>query len=236
MARQPRLALDGEVHLVQLRSHDARPAFADDEDRSQFRELLRDPASRLGVALHAYALLDDQVLLLATPARAESLGRLMQAIGRRYGAAHNRRHGRRGSLWDGRFRSAILDAQTLLVDATVHVETLPVRAGLAAMPADWVWSSAAHHIGRRRDPLVSDHPRYWAIGNTPFDRELAHASALHEALQRSADPRWDHALARGRVLGPPAFGLRVSQALGRPTTVRPRGRPKGAFARESVPN
>lgn len=235
MARHPRLALDGEVHLVQLRAHGARAVFTDDEDRDRFRDLLREPAARLGVALHAYALLDDQVLLLATPARAEALGRLMQAIGRRYGAAYNRRHGQRGTLWDGRFRSAIVEAQTLLIDATLHVETLPVRAGLAAMPADWVWSSAAHHIGRRRDPLVTEHPRYWSIGNTPFDRELAHASALTEALHRSTDPRWNDALARAKVLGPPPFAQRVAQALDRPLTVRPRGRPKGASSKKTVP-
>lgn len=235
MARQPRLALDGEVHLVQLRGHDARPVFVDDADRSLFVDLLREPAARLGVAVHAYALLADRVLLLATPIKAESLGRLMQAIGRRYVAAHHRRHGGRGTLWDGRFRSSIVDAQTALVEAMLHIECEPVRAGLAAMPADWVWSSAAHHVGRRRDPLVTDHARYWSIGNTPFDRELVHATLLDEALQASADPRWGHAAERATVLGPPAFVRRVEETLQRPASARPRGRPKGASGEKTVP-
>jgi putative transposase len=197
--------------------------------------MLHEPAARLGVAIHAYALLTDEVLLLATPAEASALGRLMQAVGRRYGSAHNRRHGRRGALWDGRFRSSLIDAQTMLLPATLHIESLAVRADLAAMPADWAWSSAAHHIGRRRDLLVTDHPRYWYIGNTPFDRELAHAHELDEALQRPVDNRLLQASQRPSVVGPPEFVRRIGDLLGRQVTRRPPGRPKGALGQKYVP-
>jgi putative transposase len=236
MARQPRLAVAGELHHLLLRGHNGQAVFADDADRDAFIDVLREPAARLGVALHAYALLTDAVHLLATPSQAESLGRLMQSIGRRYVALHNRRHGRRGTLWDGRYRNSLLDARTLLLPAIFHVETLPVRAGLVQTAADWPWSSAAHHLGRRRDPLLTDHAAYWRLGNTPFEREQAHTQGLQEAQQGFQDQRLEQAVARAQVLGPPEFVERVADALGRPVSSRPPGRPPGNLVHKSVPN
>lgn len=235
MARQPRLAVAGELHHLLLRGHGAA-VFADDTDRAAFVELLREPAARQGVAIHAYALLGAEVHLLATPTEAESLGLLMQSIGRRYVALYNRRHARRGTLWDGRFRNSILDSRSLLLPATLHIETLPVRAGLAVSAPDWPWSSAAHHVGRRRDPLVADHAMYWQLGNTPFERERAHTLALREAQQDAEDPRWSQAVSRSLALGPLGFVERMAELLGRPLALRRRGRPSGSSATKSVPN
>lgn len=236
MARQPRLAVAGELHHVLLRGHNGHAVFADDADRTAFVELLREPAARQGVAIHGYALLAADVHLLATPGEAKALARLVQSIGRRYVALHNRRHRRSGTLWDGRFRSSLLDSDTLLLAATLHVEALPVRAGLVSAAADWPWSSAAHHTGHRRDPLVTDHPLYWRLGNTPFERERAHALALDRFQQEADDPRFAQALAKPMVLGPPAFLHRISDSLGRPLTSRTRGRPPGAKVNKTVPN
>jgi putative transposase len=236
MARQPRLAVAGELHHVLLRGHSGAAVFADDADRAAFVELLREPALRQGVAIHAYALLSAEVHLLATPSAAESLGRLMQSIGRRYVALYNRRHGRRGTLWDGRFRNSIVDSRSLLLPATLNLETLPVRAGLVASAPDWPWSSAGHHVGRRRDPLITDHALYWRLGNTPFEREHAHTLALHEAQQGDDDPRWSQAVSRSLALGPAAFVERIAESLGRPLVLRRRGRPPSSSNMKSVPD
>lgn len=236
MARQSRLAMAGELHLVLLRGHNDQPVFADDADRSGFVGLLREAVERNdGIAIHAYALLSNEVHLLVTPAQADALGRLVQSIGRRYVAAYNRRHARRGTLWDGRFRSCVVDAETLLLAATVFVETLPVTTGLATAAADWPWSSAAHHVGRQRDPLVTDHQRYWQLGNTPFEREHAHTVALGETQQREADARFAEAIQRALVLGPAAFRARVAEALDRSVQPRARGRPRRTNNVKTVP-
>jgi putative transposase len=236
MARQPRLAMAGELHLVVLRGHNDQPVFADDADRAAFAGLLREAVGRNDeIAIHAYALLANEVHLLVTPARADAMGRLVQSIGRRYVAAYNRRHARRGTLWDGRFRSCVVDAQTLLLAATVYVETLPVAAGLAAAAAEWPWSSAAHHVGRQRDPLVTDHPCYWRLGNTPFEREHAHTVAIGEAQQHTDDARFAEATQRALVVGPAAFRARVAEALDRVVQPRPRGRPRRTNSVKTVP-
>ncbi len=235
MARQPRLAVAGELHHVLLRGHNGQAVFADDADRASFLDLLREPAARLGVAIHAYALLDAEVHLLVTPAEAESLGRLMQSIGRRYGLRFNRRHGRHGALWDGRFRTSLLDARTLLLPAMLHIESLAFRVGPAGSAPDWMWSSATHHTGRRRDPLVTDHALYWRLGNTPFDREQAHTLALAEYQQGQEDARFGLAVAQAHALGSASFVARMSETLGRSFGPRPRGRPAHGHPIKTVP-
>ena len=119
------------------------------------------------------------------PGRAASL--FMQAVGRRYVAHHNRRHGRQGGLWSGRYRGTVLDPARYLLDAMVFTET---REGGGA---DWApsgangsdWSSAPHHLGLRTDPLVTDAPGFWALGNTPFERQAAWRARLQEGLGES---------------------------------------------------
>jgi putative transposase len=226
MARLPRLALAGQPHHVVLQGHSRDAVFLDDQDRTAFLTMLGEAARSQGVALHAYALLDDAVHWLATPAEAPALGRLVQAIGRRYVAAFNRRHGRRGTLWDGRFRSSLVEAQAALVDVTVLIERLPVTAGVAAHAADWAWSSAAHHLGRRRDPLVTEHPAYWKLGNTPFERELAHAHKLDEGVPPQREQELLQALRQGHPVGSATFLAKLAEIAGRPMVARSPGRPR----------
>jgi putative transposase len=232
MARRPRLALAGHLHHLRLRGHSGQPVFVDDLDRAAFLTLLQEPARRLGVAIHAYALLEREVHLLVTPSVGEALGRLVQSVGRSYVAAFNRRHQRTGTAWDGRFRNSLLDADTLLWPATLFIEGLPVHEKLVSSALDWTWSSAQHHAGKRRDPLLVDHPLYWRLGNTPFERELAHTHALVELERGSVDSRFAAAVDRMAVLGSPAFLASVEKALQRPVAVRAPGRPR---AQKSVP-
>lgn len=226
MARLPRLALAGELHHVMLRGLVGQPVFRDDSDRAAFVAMLREAAAGEHVAIHAYVLLDHEVHLLATPTEAAALGRMVQNVGRRYVAAFNRRHGRRGTLWEGRFGASVLEAEPWLLDASVVVETLPVRAGIVGAAADWPWSSAGHHAGRRRDPLVSDHPAYWRLGNTPFERELAHTRALEAGVPDHTVEQLAAATRRGHALGSPAFVSRLAEEARRTVQPRPKGRPR----------
>jgi putative transposase len=226
MARLPRLAVAGGLHHIGLRAHDQATVFVDDVDRTAFTTLLREAARHHAVAVHAYVMLDSEVQLLATPAKADALGRLMQSLGRGYVSAFNRRHARRGTLWEGRYRCSVLQPEAALLDVTVLIETLPVERGLASRPGDWPWSSAAHHMGLCRDPLVSEHPSYWVIGNTPFERELAHAHLLSDGVAAARRETIMRALQRGHPVGTPDFVAHLSEQAGRPLAPRPRGRPR----------
>jgi putative transposase len=225
MARAPRLALAGELHYLIQRGHNQQSVFVDDGDREAYLAMLRDAARHCGVAVHAYALLVSEVHLLATPPDDRSLSRTMQSLGRRYVAAFNRRHARAGTLWAGRFRAGLIEGEPSGVDAMVHIESMPVRAGLAPTEADWPWSSAAHHLGRRRDPLISEHPAYWALGNTPFERELAHAHRLRVGLPIALAEGLRAAALQGRTWGSSSFTDRVAVQSGLSLRPKPRGRP-----------
>jgi putative transposase len=225
MARLPRLALPEQPHYVIQRGHARGAVFIDDEDRGAYLATLHEAAAAEQVAVQAYALLDQAVHVLLTPPSATALSRTMQALGRRYVGAFNRRHGGRGSLWDGRFRATVLDGATHLLDVMRCIEQAPVRAGLAAQALEWPWSSAAHHAGLRRDALLSDAAPYWDLGNTPFDREAAYRLLLDEALPPAVTDGLVSAALHGWALGPALFVQSLQADVERPLRPRPRGRP-----------
>ena len=221
MARLPRLAVAGQAHLALMLGHSAQPVFTDEADRQQFLAALRESALQHGVAVHAYALLPTEVLLLLTPAAAPALGSLMQGLGRRYGAAFNRRHGRRGSLWAGRFRTAVVQAGPMLLEAMLYVDLQGQHGGAA----DLRWCSLGHHLGQRRDPLLTDSSAWWALGNTPFEREAAYQRALADGLAPERVAALADAAHKGWALGDAGFLAALAQQAERPVQPRPRGRP-----------
>lgn len=225
MARLPRLALAGYAHHVLQRGHSRGPVFLDEADRLAYLEALREAAANLKVSVHGYALMDDHVHLLVTPPDADALGRLMQAIGRRYVAGFNRRHGRSGSLWEGRFRATVLETVPHLLGCLCYIEQNPVRAGRVPVAGDWPWSSAAHHVGKRRELLITEPATWWALGNTPFERELAWRARLDEPLLASEVRAYTDSAQRGWALGSGAFLAQIAGQTERPLQPRPRGRP-----------
>lgn len=225
MARQPRLVVPGQPHYLVQRGHNGQPVFIDDDDRQLFLRLLGEAATAQRVPLHAHALLPSQVHLLAMPMRADSLSRMMQSLGRSYGAAFNRRHGRAGTLWDGRFRTAVLEPGAHTLHCMQWIDSLEVRQGAVATAELARWSSAPHRLGLRRDPLVSDPPEFWGLGNTPFEREAAYRALLATDPDESATRSLEQSAAAGRAWGSPAFLARLGERTGRVTQPRPRGRP-----------
>jgi putative transposase len=218
MARRARLVLPGCPHYVlQSAVHDQLLA-QDDADRQTLIDALRDAAAVQGVSVWAYALAGSELHLVVCPANADGLGRMMQMLGRRCVAAFNRRHGRSGALWSGRFRAAVVEPGDWLLDALCRVDSLPADG----------CSSAGHHLGQARDPWLVEPPEIWSLGNTPFERE----SAWRQRLERGLDPAREQVLARAVhgawVAGSPAFCARVAADTGRPPAPRRPGRPAAA--------
>ncbi len=228
MARLARLAAAGQVHQVIQRGNNGQAVFIDRSDRESYLQLLREAAAANQVAIHAYALTDNEALLLATPGDASGLSRMMQALGRRYVTRFNRRHGRSGTLWEGRFRATVIEAERHLHACICFVELAPVRAGLAREAQDHPWSSARHHLGLASDPLVTDHAFYWAIGNTPFEREAAHRQLLEGGLNSAQARDIGDAMMKGWALGSDRFKAALAARTHRRVGPEPRGRPRKA--------
>jgi putative transposase len=208
MARLPRLECPSFPHLVVQRVVAGVDLTAQAPDRDALMLAMLEAARLHDVAIHAYAVLPDHFHLLVTPAEAGGLGRFMQAVGRRFVAGFNRRHGRTGALWAGRFRATVIDPAHYLLDAMVFIETHPWRLGLSEAPqsvSDSCPSSLAQHLQRRTDALVQDHALFWALGNTPFDREAAWRRRLEQGLGALAVSALGDAAHKGWVLGDERF-------------------------------
>jgi len=236
MARLPRLCVPGWPHLLIQSGHSRQAVFRDDTDRRLFLDLLQEAAITHGVAIHAYALCDSEVRLLGTPSKRDSLSRMMQAIGRRYGNSFNRRHAHVGSLWEGRFRATVVEPERHLLTCMRYVERPCPGESDGAGSERSPWSSASHHFGERSDPRVSDHREYWSLGNTPFDREAAYRGLSQQALTSSKLALISDAALKGWPLGSPEFLSMLSGSTDRRLTPLPRGRPTKKVGNQSDPN
>ncbi|MDT7837566.1 transposase [Aquabacterium sp. OR-4] len=225
MARLPRLAVAGLVHLVTLAGHNHQPVFADDDDRRQFLLALREAVVPRRVAVLGWALALDHVHLLLRPEAAADLASAMQALGRRYVAVFNHRHARSGTLWAGRYRAAVLQPGAALLEAMLFVDSHALRAGVVAAIEDDLWSSARPHLGLTRDALLTEGPDWWALGNTPFEREAQWRQRLAEGLRLPRAAALGAASRGGWALGDAAFLAALAADTGRPLQPRKRGRP-----------
>ncbi|PWF41189.1 transposase [Massilia glaciei] len=225
MARLPRLVLPNQPHHVIQRGNDRQLIFRDDEDHQRFLAWLRESAKEFKVAIHAYVLMGNHLHLLASPSDQNGLAQMMQRVGRYYVPWFNHKHGRVGSLFQGRFKTSLVDAERYFLVCSRYIELNPVRARLVADPRDYPWSSYRHHAGMQPDPLVTDHALFWALGNTPFQREAAYTELAGRALGAGELARINQAVLKGWPLGSDAFKQDLQQKMKRQVLPAKRGRP-----------
>ena len=225
MARLPRLVLPDLAHLVALYCHRGQAAFVDDADRQAFLAALRDSAREHRVAVEAYVLADEHVHLLLRPAEPAGLSAALQGLGRRYVAQFNRRHVRRGSLWAGRFRAAVLQPGPWVLRAMCFIDQHAARQAASGGAPSQAWSSAAHHLGSQRDALLSEGPDWWALGNTPFEREAAFRKLMDAGLPDAVLRDLIYAAHKGWPMGSADWLAQLAEQSARPVAPRARGRP-----------
>ncbi|GIZ53454.1 transposase [Noviherbaspirillum aridicola] len=230
MARLPRLVAPDQPHHVIQSGIDGLTIFRDDEDHQAFLRFLRDAARQFGLAVHAYVLLPGRVHLLATPRQSDTLGRVMQWVGRQYVPYFNARYGRSGTLWQSRYKATVVESERYFLLCSKYVEALPMLENLVASPEDYRWSSCGHHAGVRSDPLITDHPLFWALGNTPFEREAAYRAVLEQIPTASETRLIDEATRKGWALGSEQFKAGLSRQLSRRVAPAKRGRPRKVSA------
>lgn len=226
MARQPRLSLAGYPHHIIQRGNNRQLIFMDVADRQLFLDLLEEHSRQFGVAIHSYVLMDNHIHVLATPSTAEALPGMMQAVGRRYVRYFNDRYHRTGTLWDGRYKSTLVQSESYLLICMAYVDLNPVRAGMVAQPADYAWSSHGHYTGQRTDKLITPHSLAWELGNTPFAREAAYASLVQGGLAHGAQTAITDSVLYGWALGDAEFVANLQKKTRRRLVKGQAGRPK----------
>lgn len=177
MPRQLRWVVPGlPLHVVQ-RGNNRTRCFLDDSDCFVYLALLKDALERHRVRLHAYCLMGNHVHLLVAPDGSEGIRGFMHRIGQRYAYYFNRKYSRTGTLWEGRFRSCVVQSRHYILECHRYIELNPVRAGMVSDPLAYRWSSHAATAGFKPDPMVDLHPELLAIGFAAYRRLVAESMA-----------------------------------------------------------
>ena len=156
--------------------------------------------------------------------------RLMQSLGRSYVRRFNLRHGRSGTLWEGRYRSTVIDSERYLLACMVYIDLNPVRAGMVPAAELYPWSSHAHYIGLRHDKWLTPHPLVWSLGNTPFAREAAYAELVRQGLSAARQRELSESALQGWPLGGAGFLARLREQTSRRLEKGRAGRPPAPAA------
>lgn len=232
MARLPRLIVPHQPHHVIQRGAGQQAVFLDADDYLMFLKYLKEATRQFKVAIHAYVLMPNHIHLLASPADQTGMARMMQWIGRFYVPYFNLKYGRVGTLWQGRYKAAVVDSERYFLVCARYIELNPVRAGLASVPEDYRWSSYQHHVGMRSDPLIAEHALFWALGNTPFAREAAYRQLIEQSISASEVQAMTEATLKGWAIGSEQFKAALEKQSHRRVRPARRGRPPHVIADE----
>jgi putative transposase len=201
MPRQPRFVLpDLAVHIVQ-RGHNRAPCFVSPRDYELYLLHARELAVKFQCVMHAYCLMPNHVHMLMTPPSRDACGLYMRQLGQRYVQYFNRRYRRTGSLWEGRFKSCIVDTARYVLACYRYIEMNPVQPALVERPQDYQWSSFTINAGWRADPFISPHPEYLALGLDAQARSRAYLALFERPVEGSLLDEIREATNAGHPLG-----------------------------------
>lgn len=195
------------------------------DDYQFYLESLRHAAAQYECELHAYALLPNRVQLLVTPHTELAVPQMMQSLGRRYVQYFNRRYDRAGTLWQGRYKSCLVEAGEHMLSAYRYVDTLAAITGVVTDPFDYPWSSFRQHIGSAAH-FVQDHAIWTCLAETPSEcyeryRELAVIPLANDVIKDI-----NINVVQGSVYGGEQFRAEIEDRCGQKVRPRPRGRPR----------
>lgn len=225
MPRGARLVLPhAPMHIVR-RGNNKQACFFCDDDRALYLDLLATHTLRTGCAVHAYVLMTNHVHLLLSGKSDSAIASLMKAVGERYVPYINKTYERSGSLWDSRFYSSLVQEDNYFLACHRYIELNPVRAGIAASPADYRWSSYAGNTGDKHDPLLQPHLVYAALAADPASRHAAYKQLFEQEINDDMLAELQRNVKRNRVTGDAAFTAQIAAALGRRANPAKPGRP-----------
>ena len=223
MARLPRIGAAGvPLHIIQ-RGNNRQLCFGGERDFAAYAHWLEESARTSGVAIHAWVFMINHVHLLVTPETSDAASHMMQTLGRRYVRYFNRSYQRTGTLWEGRFKSCVVDATDYLLVCQRYIELNPVRAGIANHPGDYPWSSyRANGLGQPAK-LWTPHPAYCELGASAAARAAAYRALFVGQLDSRLLKQIRLATNQGMALGADRFKEEVEQLTQRRVNPLKRG-------------
>jgi len=227
MARLPRISpVDVPVHIIQ-RGNNRQVCFAAEEDYEAYVGWLSEYAKKYMVDVHAWVLMSNHVHLLCTPRRGGSLSLLMQSLGRRYVRYFNHEYQRSGTLWEGRYKSCLIQEELYLLEVYRYMELNPVRAEMVAGPGDYRWSSYQVNGLGRKSSLCTPHQVYLALGVNSVERRKAYRALFERHVEGELLEEIRANTNKGLALGNDRFKEEIETLTGRRVKAKKRGRPVG---------
>lgn len=225
MPRKPRMYLAGIPCHVTQRGNNRSACFFAPQDYRFYLDCLEDAARRYGVAVHAHVLMTNHVHLLMTPTCPSGISRVMQSVGRRYVQYVNQMHQRCGTLWQGRHKASLIEAERYLLACYRYIELNPVRANMVRHPGDYPWSSFRCNAMSESSTLVTPHSVYRQLGVTDAARHAAYRALFETQLEPATLQDIRTASRFSMPLGSGCFKADLERALGKPIGQAKRGRP-----------
>jgi putative transposase len=201
MPREARWVMPGiPLHIVQ-RGINRNTCFFSEADYSTYLHFLGSSAARFECAVHAYCLMSNHVHLLLTPHTPDACGVFMKHLGQCYVQSVNKRLGRTGTLWEGRFRSCVVQSDSYVLACYRYIELNPVRAGMVSSADQYFWSSYVTNAEGRENGLLQSHPAYESLGPTREGRAAAYKELCADALPLTDLEQIRKATSVGCVIG-----------------------------------
>jgi putative transposase len=226
MPRQSRFVVAGVAAHITQRGHNGADCFARDSDYLIYLLHLRELGEKHGCAVHAYCLMTNHVHLLLTPSTEKGCANLMRDLGQRYVQYFNRRYGRIGTLWQGRYWANVVESSRYVLGCYQYIERNPVDAHMVRAPQDYRWSSAAANTGQRADGLITAHAEYMALGHDDAARHASYSPMLQEPVEPELVRQIRESRDTGYPLANDAFKTALAARLGRKTEPGRPGRPE----------
>jgi putative transposase len=188
--------------------------------------LLNASALQHALQIHAYVLMDSHVHLLISSEKVGSLSKAMRQVGQNYVSTFNHRYRRTGTLWEGRFKSCLVDSDRYLLTVYRYIELNPVHAAMVEMPEHYPWSSVHANLASRSDSIVTPHETFLAIAADRGQRAEAYRAWLRAGVSDDELTDIRQHIKQERALGGFRFQAMAEKTLGRSVIVRQQGRPR----------
>ena len=210
---QTHAALNGMPHHIGQRVNAGGVCFFEDEEYLFYLRCLDGAARNHACRIHAYVLMPDHVQFVATPRTRAGFAGMMQTVRDRY--AEHMKHAYRGAavLWEAHYQASLVQPERYLLECYRYIESSPVRARLVEHPANYRWSSHAHHALGMKDDLITEHLRYRQLGATAGERCRAYREIVREPLPPEMTAAIRTALDGERVLGDEGFRQQVAKLM-----------------------
>jgi putative transposase len=226
MARLRRIDVPGIPQHLIVRGNNRCDLFRDDADRCMFLQFLEEAQDACPCEVHAYVLMTNHVHLLSTGNCEGALSEMVQRLGRKFARLINLRWGRTGTLFEGRFRSSLVEGEAYLLTCMRYIELNPVRAGMVRHPQEFGWSSYRQNASGSPGRLLKPHDLYFKLGQDPGVRAETYRELVESGVSEEDLVRIRTSAAKCRALGSEGFCADMERRLERPVSPRRQGRPK----------